>query len=159
MPWFNEVHAQTCMTYTPTSEDRKFIPDKFNRTMVVEIELPSGTRINPRQIGFFLSRFKEVMYFTYDPRCDKLFFFINVPSTSFGKPICLEWCLERLSSVIKWSPIKIRAYDYLRQEIQMIKLVPVEFQPELLGYEFIEAVHKARPTLESLPKYHKSKHV
>jgi len=152
-PWFNEIHAKTCMIYTPTPEDRKFVTDNYNRTMVIEIELPSGTRINPRQVGFFLSRFKEVMDFTYEPYGHKLFFFINVPSTVFGKPICLEWCLERLSWVIEWAPIKVRAYDYLRQEIQLIKLVPIEFQPELLGYPFIEAVHQARPPLESLGKF------
>jgi len=158
-PWFSEIHAKTCMTYTPTPEDRKLVTDNFNRTMVVEVELPSGTRINPRQMGFFLSRVKEVKEFTYEPYSNKVFFFLNVPSTVFGKPICLEWCLERLSTVVTWSPIKIRAYDYLRQEIHLTKLIPIEFQPELLGYSYIEAVHQARPSLESLGNLQKSKQV
>jgi len=158
-PWFSEIHAKTCMIYTPTPEDRKFVTDNYNRTMVIEVELPSGTRINPRQIGFFLSRFKEVMDFTYEPHINKLLFFINVPSTNFGKPICLEWCLERLSWVVEWSPVKVRVYDYLRQEIQLIKLVPIDFQPELLGYEFIKVVHQKRPPLEILGNLQKPKQV
>jgi len=159
MPWFSEIKAKTCMTYTPTVKDKKLAADHFNRTMVIEVELPSGTRINPRQIGFFLSRFKQVMYFTYNPMGHKLSFFINVPSTIFGKPICLEWCLERLSSVVEWAPIQIRAYDYLEQETQLIQLVPIEFQPNLLGYDFIEVVQKARPSLETLANLQKSKQV
>jgi hypothetical protein len=99
------------------------------------------------------------MYFTYEPCGNKLVFFLDVPSTFFNKPICLEWCLERLSTVIAWSPVKVRTYDYLEQEIQLIQLIPIEFQPKLIGYSFIEAVHKARPTLESLAKMQKSKPV
>jgi hypothetical protein len=112
-----------------------------------------GTRINVRQIGFFLSRIEQVMYFTYDTHCNKLIFFLNVPSTVFGKPICLEWCLERLSTVITWSPIQIRVYDYLDQETQLIQLFPVEFQPKVLGYSYVDAIHKARPSMESLKQF------
>jgi len=91
------------------------------------------------------------MYFTFEPCGNKLKFFLNVPSTVFGKPICLEWCLERLSFVTQWAPIQIRAYDYLQPEIQLVRLVPIQFQPpNLLGYSFVEAVQKARPTLEQL---------
>jgi len=28
--------------------------------------------------------------------------------------------------------------------------MPIQFQPNLLGYSFIDAVHKARPSLEQL---------
>jgi len=41
MPWFSEIRAKTCMTYTPTT---KLTTENFNRTMVIEIELPSGKR-------------------------------------------------------------------------------------------------------------------
>jgi hypothetical protein len=167
MPWFSEIKTKTCMTYTPMTQYQKFVTDNFNRTIVVEIELPSGnkkfilikkfffsfllgTRVNMRQLGFFLSRVEQLMYFTYEPCGHKLIFFINVPSTVFGKPVCLEWCLERLSTVLVWSPIQIRVYDYLDQETQLVKLVPIQFQPNLMGYSFVEAVHQARPTLQSM---------
>jgi len=74
-----------------------------------------------------------------------------VPTTHFGKPICLEWCLERLSQVINWAPIEVRAYDYLKPETVITRLVPVQVQPALLGYSFVDAVLKARPSLSSLP--------
>jgi hypothetical protein len=99
------------------------------------------------------------MYFTYEPCGHKLFFFLNVPSTAFGKPICLDWCLERLSSVVTWSPIQIRTYDYLHQENQLVQLIPIQFQPSLLGYSFVEAVHSARPNLESMVNLQKPKQV
>jgi hypothetical protein len=118
-----------------------------------------GTRVNIRQVGFFLSHVPEVMYFTYEPCGHKLIFFVNVPSTAYGKTICLEWCLERLSSVISWSPIEIRVYDYLQQETQFVQLVPIDFQPNLLGYSFIEAIHKARPSLDQLVNLQKPKQV
>ena len=113
-------------------------------------------RLNLRQIGFFLSRVPEVMYFTFNERCNKLSFFINVPSTVYGKPICFNWCLERLSLVSQWAPIQIRAYDYLEQETQLVRLLPVQLQPNLLGYSFVDAVHKSRPTLEQLSKLQQS---
>jgi len=116
-------------------------------------------RINERQIGFFLSRVESVMYFTYEPYGNKLIFFINVPSTGFGKETCLDWCLERLSTVVTWAPIKVRTYDYLQPETQLVQLIPIQFQPALLGYQFVDAVHKARPTLESLPLMQKPKQV
>jgi len=157
MSWFSEIKANTCMTYTPTMNNQKLAANNFNRTIVVELELPSGTRINIRQIGFFLSRIEQVMYFTYEPCGNKLIFFLNVPSMVFGKPICLEWCLERLSTVVTWSPIQIRAYDYLEQEIQLVQLFPIQFQPNLLGYSFVDAVHQARPSVEALAKLQKPK--
>lgn len=85
------------------------------------------------------------MYFTYEPCGNKLIFFVNVPSMMFEKSICLEWMLERLSTVITWSPIEIRVYDYLQPDIQFIERYPVQFQPNLLGYSFVEAMEKARP--------------
>jgi len=155
MPWISEIKAKTCMTYTPTTADQKFVTSNFNRTMVVEVELPSGTRINMRQIGFLLSRIENVMYFTYEPCGNKLFFFLNVPSTMFNKPICLEWCLERLSTIVSWSPVTVRTYDYLQQETQLVQLIPIEFQPKLMGYSYVEAVQKARPSLETMTKFQK----
>jgi hypothetical protein len=151
MSWMTEIKAKTCMTYTPTTKDQQLIKENFNRTVVVEVQIPSGMRVNTRQIGFFLSRVENVMYFTYEPYNHKLVFFINVSSTFFGKPICLEWCLERLSTVVSWAPIRIRTYDYLQKQIELTRLFPIQLQPSLLGYEFVEVAHKARPNLQSLP--------
>jgi len=156
MPWLSEIKAKTCMTYTPTTKDKQLFKGNFNHTTVVEVELPSGTRINERLIGFLLSRVEEVMYFTYEPCGHKLLFFINVPPTIYGKPVCFEWCLERLSTVIKWAPIEVRVYDYLQQETQLVQLIPFEMQPTLLGYPFVEAVLKAKPSLESMVNLQKS---
>jgi len=150
MPWLNEITARTCVAYTPTAQNEESVKDRMNRTVVVEVQLPSGFRLNLRQIGFFLSRVPEAMYFTFSERTNKIHFFLNVPSTVFGKQICLEWCLERLSFVTQWAPIEVRAYDYLRPELQLTRLVPIQFQPNVLGYSFVEAVHKARPTMEQL---------
>ena len=108
-------------------------------------------RINERQLGFFLSRVPEVMYFVYAPHTHKLYIFINVPTTVFGKPICLEWCLERLSTVMKWTPMEVRVYDYLQQERQLVRLFPIQLQQSVLGYSFVEAAHKARPSLDQIP--------
>ena len=156
MPWFSEVKCKTCMTYTSVS---KSPTEKVNRTMVIEFEIPSGTRVNVRQIGFYLSRVEQVMYFTYEPCANKLIFFVNVPSTMFGKSICLEWMLERLSTVITWSPIEIRVYEYLQPNVQFIERFPVQFQPNLLGYSFVEAIEKARPNLLSSASSNPSKQV
>jgi hypothetical protein len=153
MPWFNEITAKTCVTYTPTTE--KFMKEDFNRTVVVDVQLPSGFRINLRQIGFFLSRVPEAMYFTYNEHSNKIHFFLSMPPTVLGKPICLDWCLERLSFVTQWAPIKICAYDYIKPEMRLVRLIPVQFQPNLLGYSFVEAVHKARPTMEQLTEMQK----
>jgi hypothetical protein len=112
-------------------------------------------RINERQLGFFLSRVPEVMSFTYERCGHKLHFFLNVPSTVFGKPICLEWCLERLSTVMKWAPMEVRVYDYLKQDTQLVRLFPIQLQPSMLGYSFVDAFHKARPSIESLPNLRK----
>jgi hypothetical protein len=99
-----------------------------------------------------LSRLESLLYFTYSERDNSISFFLSVPSTNFGKPICLEWLFERLSLVSSWSPIRVRAYDYLEQEIEFTRLFPVQYQPNLLGYSFVEAVHKARPSLEDIAK-------
>jgi len=152
MPWLNEIKTRTCLTYTPTARDQRFAKETFNRTIIVEVQIPSGMRLNLRQIGFFLSRVPEAMYFTFSEHANKISFFLNVPSTVYGKPICLEWCLERLSFVSQWAPIQVRAYDYLDQETQLVRLLPIQLQPNLLGYSFVDAVFKSRPTLEELSK-------
>jgi hypothetical protein len=157
MPWMSEIKAKTCVTYTPTPRDHLLAKDSFNRTVIVEVQLPSGMRMNLRQIGFFLSRVPNAMYFTYHELANTINFFLNVPSTVFGKPICLEWPLERLSWVTSWAPVHIRAYDYLQQDYQLIRLMPVQLQPNLLGYSFVDAVHKARPSLEQLSKMQEQK--
>jgi hypothetical protein len=150
LPWLNEINTRTCVTYAPTPQSQKLAKDTVNRTVIVEVQIPSGVRINLRQIGFMLSQVPEAMYFTFSQRTNKLNFFVNVPSTVYGKPICLEWCFERLSFVTQWAPIQIRAYDYLQPETELVRLVPIQFQPNLLGYSFVDAVHKARPTLEQI---------
>jgi len=154
MPWLNEITARTCLTYTPTARDQQLAKDNVNRTVIVEVQLPSGVRLNLRQIGFFLSRVPEVLYFSFNERANTINFFLNVPSTVNGKPICLEWCFERLSLITSWAPIQVRAYDYLQQETQLVKLVPIAFQPNLLGYSFVDAVHQARPTFEQISQMH-----
>lgn len=99
------------------------------------------------------------MYFTFSQRHNKINFFLNIPSTFYGKPICLEWCLERLSFVSQWAPIQIRAYDYLQPEVELVRLLPIQFQPNLLGYSFVDAVLKSRPTLEQLAQIQQSTQV
>jgi hypothetical protein len=148
MPWHSEIKAKTCMTYTPTQEQRRNMKENWNSTVAVDVQLPSGMRIGVRQIGFFLSKIEQVMHFTYDVRCNKLTFFISLPMNMFGKPICLDWCLERLSQVINHAPIEVRAYDYTRPEITFSRLIPVQVQPSLLGYSFVDAVMKDRPKAE-----------
>jgi len=90
------------------------------------------------------------MYFTFNEPANKINFFLNIPSTVYGKPICLQWCLERLSYVTQWAPIKVRVYDYLQPETQLVRLLPIQFQPNLIGYSFVDAVLKARPSIEQL---------
>jgi hypothetical protein len=151
LPWLNEINTRTCLTYTPTAQNLQLFKDVVNRTIVVQVQLPSGVRLNLRQIGFFLSRVPEAIFFTHSERANVLNFFINVPSSVYGKPICLEWCFERLSFVTQWAPIRVVAYDYLLPEdSQLARLVPIQFQPSLLGYSFVDAVHKARPSLEQI---------
>jgi hypothetical protein len=79
-------------------------------------------RINERQLGFFLSDVPEVMRFTYSPHNHKLYIFINVSTTGIGKEICLEWCLERFSLVMKRISMEVRVYDYLQRERQLVCL-------------------------------------
>jgi hypothetical protein len=157
MPWLSEISARTCVTYTPTAQNQQLVKDNnnFNRTIIVAVQLPSGFRLNLRQIGFFLSQVPEVVYFTMNEHLNTINFFLNVPSTVYGKQICFPWCLERLSVVTSWAPIQIRVYDYLQQETQLVRLFPVQFQPNLLGYSFVDAVHKNRPTIEQLAQMHK----
>ena len=159
MSWLNEVTIRTCLTYTPTLNDQKLANNTFNRTIIVSIQIPSGKikqtiiiqinfmylgmRHNQRRIGFFLNRVvSEIMYFIFDERNSKINFIFNVPSNIYGRPICFNWCLERLSSVTSWAPIQIRAYDYLQPESQIIRLIPVLIYPKLLGYSFVEVVHR-----------------
>jgi len=150
LPWFSEIKTKTCLTYTPTTKDQQLAKENYNRTVIVEVQLPSGMRVNLRQIGFLLSRVPEVTYFTFSERASRLNFFVNVPSTVYGKPICFDWCFERLSFVSQWAPIQIRAYDYLQQEVQLAQLFPIQLQPSVLGYSFVDAVHKARPSLDEV---------
>jgi len=42
MPWLSEVTTRTCLTYTPTTRDQQLAKGVFNRTVVVEFQLPSG---------------------------------------------------------------------------------------------------------------------
>lgn len=154
-PWLNEIKSKTCMTYTPTAREQKNVKENFNRTVVLEFQLPSGSRVNLRQIGFLLSRVENVMYFTFHERENTLNFFFNVPSTVYGKPMCFDWYFERLSFVSSWAPVEARAYDYLEQNIEFARLFPIQIQPNLLGYPFIDAVHKARPSLDELAALHK----
>jgi hypothetical protein len=156
LPWLNEINVHTCVTYTPTVQTQKLV-NVVNRTVIVAFQLPSGVRVNLRQIGFFLSRVPEAMYFTFSEHTNTLNFFVNVPSTVYGKPICLDWCFERLSFVSQYAPIQIRAYDYLQPETELVRLVPIQFQPSLLGYAFVDAVHKARPTLEQIAQMQQQK--
>jgi hypothetical protein len=44
MPWISEIKAKTCVTYTPTPKDQSLAKENFNRTIVVEVELPSGKK-------------------------------------------------------------------------------------------------------------------
>ena len=103
-----------------------------------------------RQLGFVLSQIENMIYFTFDERLHMLNFFINMPQTSYGKPLCFEWIFERLSHVISWTPIQVHAYDYLQQDTELTRLFPVQIQPNVAGYTFVDAVHKVRPSLEEL---------
>ncbi|CAF1662833.1 unnamed protein product [Adineta ricciae] len=157
--WLTEIAAKTCLTFTPTPEMQRFVKDTFNRTIVIDIELPSGMRIEENQIGFFLSKVEYVHHFDYNRCFNKLSLFVVVPSTMYGKDICMDWCLERLSTVVNWSPISIRVYDYLQPETTLVRLFPIQFQPALLGYSFVEKAHELRPKLDSLPLLNKPKRV
>jgi hypothetical protein len=42
LSWFSEIKATTCMTYTPMTREQQLVTPNFNRTVVIEIELPSG---------------------------------------------------------------------------------------------------------------------
>ena len=51
LPWLSEIRAKTCLTYTPTNRDQQMMKEDFNRTIVVDVQLPSGRR---RRIVFEL---------------------------------------------------------------------------------------------------------
>jgi len=138
------------MIYTPTPNGQKFFEKDFKRIMVIEVELPSGTRINPHEIKSFLCRVDDVMDFTYEPCDNKLVFFINLPSTKFNKKVSFEWELERLSWVNMWTPIQTRVYDYLQYETELVQLVPIQFEPNSIGDRYVDDV------LENFPykKFH-----
>ena len=93
-------------------------------------------RINEHQLGCFLGKVSEVMCFTYSPLNHKLHIYINVPTTAFGKSICLKWCLERLSTVMKRTSMEVRVFDYHQQERQLIRLFPIHLQPSVSGHSF-----------------------
>ena len=42
LPWFSEINARTCVTYTPTAQTPSVGKDAVNRTVIVEVQLPSG---------------------------------------------------------------------------------------------------------------------
>jgi hypothetical protein len=84
--------------------------------------------IDHHQLGICSNRVPEVLSFTYEPCGHKLNFLLNVPSAVFGKSICLKWRLERLSTVMKWAPMEVRVYDYLRPDIQLARLFPIQLK-------------------------------
>ncbi len=51
MPWLSEITAKTCLTYTPTTRDQQLAQGVFNRTVVIEFQLPSGKI--PKKKNFF----------------------------------------------------------------------------------------------------------
>jgi hypothetical protein len=151
MPWLSEIKARSCVTYTPTQQQqRQMGKENVNNTIVVDIQLPSGMRINLRQLGFFLGKTREVMHFTYHHRWHKLSVFLNCPWDHSGQEICFDWGLERLSNIVNYAPIEVRAYDYVQPDVNCSRLIPVQIQPALLGYSYVDAIHKARPSLENL---------
>ena len=90
------------------------------------------------------------MYFTFDERARSLNFFINMPQSHYGKAICFDWIMERLSYLISWKSVQVHAYDYLQQDTELQRLFPTKFEPSVAGYDFITAVHKDRPSMEQL---------
>jgi hypothetical protein len=45
MPWLTEIEAKTCLIYTPTHKDSQLARDNFNRTLVLEVQVPSGKNL------------------------------------------------------------------------------------------------------------------
>jgi len=81
---------------------------------------------------------------------------------SAGKQICFDWALERLSSIVNYAPIEIRAYDYVRPDFTISRLIPVQVQPALLGWSYVDAIHKARPNIDAMaamPQQHQPREV
>jgi hypothetical protein len=44
MPWLIEIKATTFMPYRPTTKDKRLNKEYSNRTMIIQVELPSGKR-------------------------------------------------------------------------------------------------------------------
>jgi hypothetical protein len=42
MPWLSEIKTKTCLTYTPTAKNQQLAKENYNRTIIVEVQLPSG---------------------------------------------------------------------------------------------------------------------
>ena len=42
LPWLSEIRTKTCLTYKPTTKDQQMVSEEFNRTVVLEVQLPSG---------------------------------------------------------------------------------------------------------------------
>jgi len=151
MSWLSEIKAKTCLTYTPKQQERNGKLTNVNSTVVIEVQLPSGTRVNLRQIGFFAERYSQLVYFYYRHHRHTMVFFVQLPVEQQSKPWCMEWPIERLSTVINQQAVEVRAYDYLKPEICYKKLFNVvdAIQPQLLGYEYVERFLQSRPDIKS----------
>ena len=58
MPWLSEIKAETCVTYSPSPKDLELAKSAFNRTVIVEVQLPSGKiRRKRKKQHSFLSLF------------------------------------------------------------------------------------------------------
>jgi hypothetical protein len=44
-PGLTKIKAKTCLTYTPTHKDRQLARDNLNRTLVLEVQVPSGKNL------------------------------------------------------------------------------------------------------------------
>ena len=141
-PSMNETQAKTCLTYNSSvTKDHQ-----YNRTIAVDVQLPSSTRANLREIAFLLSAVPSIISFHYEPHNNKMIFLMNIPSTMFNKEICFEWVLKNFGSVVHWSPVVIHAYDYLRHNVQSFRLIPLQFPAD---EHVIKAMRTARRVLKS----------
>ncbi|CAF1158418.1 unnamed protein product, partial [Didymodactylos carnosus] len=136
--WLSEIKAKTCLTYIPKQQEQDGKLANVNSILIVEVQLPSGTRVNLRQIGFFAERYSQLVYYYYRRHRHTMVFCVQFPieQQSQSKPLCMEWSVERLSTVINQQAVEVRAYDYLTAEICSKKLYNVvdAIQPQLLGY-------------------------
>ncbi|CAF0859596.1 unnamed protein product [Didymodactylos carnosus] len=153
MSRLNEIRARTCLTYTPKQQEQNRKLANVNSTLVVEVELPSGTRVNLRQISFFVQRYNQIVYYYYRRHRHTMVFFVQCPIGQQSKEMCMEWPIERLSTVINQQPIEVRAYDYLKPEICSRKLFNVvdAIKPQALGYEYVKFFLQSRPDIKSVP--------